>query len=270
MLTISKFSTARKRFAAKISRKNRILAALVAACIVSTGTLMATAPQHDPTVVEEKTWPVTHAITDAQTISPQLHLFGRIETPRHARLSAAIAAEVTELHISEGQRVTQGQILISLDRAEEELLLQQREADLADSEAQVQLILRDIETDKEVLQHMKRLHSLTKSKAERLKTLNSKNLIATERLEDTQQEVARQGIELARQQAQVDNNPQRVSQAEAALNRNKARLENQRISLQRADIRAPFDGRVSNLLVSPGDRVQTGPRGRSPLLPRRQ
>ena len=219
---------------------------------------MATAPQHDPNVVEEKIWPVTHAITDAQTISPQLHLFGRIETPRHARLSAAIAAEVTELHISEGQRVTQGQILISLDRAEEELLLQQREADLADSEAQVQLILRNIETDKEVLQHMKRLHALTKSKADRLKTLNSKNLIATERLEDTQQEVARQGIELARQQAQVDNNPQRVSQAEAALNRNKARLENQRLNLQRADVRAPFDGRVSNLLVSPGDRVQMG------------
>jgi HlyD family secretion protein len=257
-MLINKLSAAFKRFMTKISRKNRILAALVAACIVSTGTLMATAPQHDPNVVEEKIWPVTHAITDAQTISPQLHLFGRIETPRHARLSAAIAAEVTELHISEGQRVTQGQILISLDRAEEELLLQQREADLADSEAQLQLILRDIETDKEVLQHMKRLHTLTKSKADRLKTLNSKNLIATERLEDTQQEVARQGIELARQQARVDNNPQRVFQAEAAVNRTEARLENQHINLQRADIRAPFDGRISSLLVSPGDRVQTG------------
>ena len=257
-MLINKLSAAFKRFMTKISRKNRILAALVAACIVSTGTLMATAPQHDPNVVEEKIWPVTHAITDAQTISPQLHLFGRIETPRHARLSAAIAAEITELHISEGQRVTQGQILISLDRAEEELLLQQREADLADSEAQLQVILRDIETDKEVLQHMKRLHTLTKSKADRLKTLNSKNLIATERLEDTQQEVARQGIELARQQARVDNNPQRVFQAEAAVNRTEARLENQHINLQRADIRAPFDGRISSLLVSPGDRVQTG------------
>jgi HlyD family secretion protein len=257
-MLINKLSAALKRVATKVSRKNRILAVLIAACIVSTGTLMATAPQHDPSVVEEKIWPVTHAITNAQTLSPELHLFGRIETPRHARLSAAISAEVTELHISEGQRVTQGQILISLDGAEEELLLQQREADLADSEAQLQLILRNIETDKEVLQHMKRLHTLTKSKADRLKTLNSKNLIATERLEDTQQEVARQGIELARQQAQVDNNPQRVSQAEAAVDRTEARLENQRLNLQRADIRAPFDGRVSNLSVSPGDRVQTG------------
>ena len=258
MLTITSVKDAGKRLMGKISRKNRILAGLIAASLVSTGTLMATAPKHDPNVVEEKNWPVSSTITEARTLSPELHLFGRVETPRHAKLSAAIAAEVIELAISEGQRVSAGQVLISLDRAEEELRLQQRSADLADSEAQLRLVLRDIETDKEVLQHMENLHALTISKADRLKTLNSKNLIATERLEDTLQEVARQGIELARQQAQVDNNPQRVSQAQAAVDRNMARLENQRINLQRADIRAPFDGRISRLLVSPGDRVQPG------------
>ncbi|MBE9537679.1 MAG: biotin/lipoyl-binding protein [Proteobacteria bacterium] len=258
MLTITRVKDVGLRFMGKISRKNRILAGLIAACLVSTGTLMATAPKHDPNVIEEKNWPVTRAVTQARTLSPELHLFGRVETPRHAKLSAAIAAEVTQLLTSEGQRVSAGQILVSLDRSEEELLLQQRSADLADSEAQLQLVLRDIETDKEVLQHMQNLHALTISKAGRLQTLNSKNLIATERLEDTQQEVARQGIQLARQQAQVDNNPQRVSQAQAAVDRNLARLENQRINVQRADIRAPFDGRISRLLVSPGDRVQPG------------
>jgi RND family efflux transporter MFP subunit len=258
MSAITKTKEACRAFIGKISRKNRILAGLITACLVSTGTLMATAPKHDPNIVEEKNWPVSRAITESQTLSPELHLFGRVETPKHAKLSAAIPAEVTELHIGEGQRVSEGQILISLDGAEEELRLQQREADLTDSEAQLQLILRDIEADKEVLLHMKNLHSLTKSKADRLKTLNSKNLIATERLEDTLQEVARQGIQLARQQAQVDNNPQRLSQAGAAVDRSMARLENQRINLQRADIRAPFDGRISKLLVSPGDRVQPG------------
>ena len=258
MSAITKITDTYRGFMARISRKNRILAGLITACLVSTGTLMATAPKHDPNVVEEKNWPVSRAITQAQTLSPELHLFGRIETPRHARLSAAISADVTTLHISEGQQVYRGQILITLDSAEEELQLQQRQADLADAQAQLQLILRDIETDKEVLQHMENLHTLTKSKADRLKTLNSKNLIATERLEDTLQEVARQGIQLARQQAQVDNNPQRLSQAEAAVNRNTAKLENQRINLQRAYIQAPFDGRISSLKVSPGDHVQPG------------
>lgn len=258
MQAITRLTHHLQAMGSKISKKNKILAALVGACFISTGTIMATAPQHDPSVLDEKSWPVSRAITETQTLSPELALFGRVETPRHAKLSAAISAEVTALHVAEGQRVSQGQLLLSLDRAEQELLLQQRSADLEDSQAQLQLVLRDIKTDREVLRHMQKLHDLTKTKADRLQTLNSKKLIATEKLEDTLQEVSRQGIELARQQAQVDNNPHRQSQAEAAVSRNLARLENQQINVQRTDIRAPFDGRVSRLVVSPGDRVQLG------------
>jgi HlyD family secretion protein len=258
MQAITKFTHRLQTMASKISRKNKILAALVGACFISTGTIMATAPQHDPSVLDEKSWPISRAITETQTLSPELALFGRVETPRHAKLSAAISAEVTQLHIAEGQRVSQGQLLLSLDAAEQELLLQQRSADLEDSEAQLQLVLRDIKTDREVLRHMQNLHDLTKAKADRLQTLNSKKLIATEKLEDTLQEVSRQGIQLARQQAQVDNNPHRQSQAEAAVSLNLARLDNQQINVQRTEIRAPFDGRVSSLNVSPGDRVQLG------------
>jgi HlyD family secretion protein len=258
MQVISRFIHRLKNMAGNISKKNRILAALVGACVVSTGTIMATAPQHDPSVLDEKSWPISRAITETQTLSPELALFGRVETPRHAKLSAAISAEVTELHIAEGQRVSQGQLLLSLDAVEQELLLQQRSADLEDSQAQLQLVLRDIKTDREVLRHMQNLHDLTKAKADRLQTLSSKKLIATEKLEDTLQEVSRQGIELARQQAQVDNNPHRQSRAQASLNRNLAKLDNQKINLQRTQVRAPFDGRISSLNVSPGDRVQLG------------
>ncbi len=256
MQTITRLTPRLQGVLSKISKKNRILAALVGACLISTGTIMATAPQHDPGVLDEKSWPVSRAITKTQTLSPELALFGRVETPRHAKLSAAISAEVTALHVAEGQQVAQGQLLVSLDSAEQELLLQQRSADFEDSQAQLQLVLRDIKTDREVLGHMQKLHDLTKAKADRLQTLNSKQLIATEKLEDTQREVSRQGIELARQQAQVDNNPHRQYQAEAAVSRNSARLDNQKINLQRTEIRAPFEGRVSSLVVSPGDRVQ--------------
>ena len=258
MQAITKLTPHLKSMVSKISKKNKILAALVGACLISTGTLMATAPQHDPSVLDEKSWPVSRAVTETQTLSPEIALFGRVETPRHAKLSAAISAEVIELHIAEGQRVSKGQLLLSLDSAEQELLLQQRSADLEDSQAQLQLVLRDIRTDREVLSHMQNLHDLTKAKADRLQTLSSKKLIATEKLEDTLQEVSRQGIELAIQQAQVDNNPHRQSQAEAAVSRNLARMDNQQINLQRTEIRAPFDGRISSLTVSPGDRVQLG------------
>ncbi|MBT4522422.1 MAG: biotin/lipoyl-binding protein [Halieaceae bacterium] len=231
---------------------------VLTACLASTGTLMATAPKHDPNAAQETSWPVTSFTTEVANISPELHLFGRIETPHHARLSAAIQAEVLHLHIREGQHVTRGELLVSLDRSEEDLRLQQKEAELVDSEAQLQEITRDITTDQQVLAHMLALHKLTESKAQRLQTLNNKHLIATEQLENTLQEVARQGIELARQQALVDNGPQRQSRASAAVASANAAYENQRLNLDRTEIRAPFDGRVSGLLVSPGDRVQQG------------
>lgn len=247
-----------RRVNARISRKNKTLAVIVAASMISTGTLMATAPRHDPAEVEEKSWPVTSVTARSETLSPELQLFGRVETPNHATLSAAVEAQVVALAVQEGQAVKAGELLVALDPAEEKLRLQQREADLSDARSLLQSAHRDITTDREVLAHMEDLHALTRSKAQRLKTLNTKQLIATEQLENTLQDVARQAIELSRQQALVDNHSNRLASAEAAVERASAELENQRLNLARTEIRAPFDGRVSSMLVSPGDRVRLG------------
>jgi RND family efflux transporter MFP subunit len=247
-----------RRINAKISRKNKVLAAIVTASMISTGTLMATAPKHDPAEVEEKSWPVSSVTAHIETLAPELQLFGRVETPNHATLSAAVEAQVLALAVQEGQAVKAGELLVALDPAEEQLRLQQREADLSDARSLLQSAHRDITTDREVLAHMEDLHALTRSKAQRLKTLNTKQLIATEQLENTLQEVARQAIELSRQQALVDNHSNRLASAEAAVERASAQLENQRLNLARTEIRAPFDGRVSSMLVSPGDRVRLG------------
>lgn len=242
----------------KVSRKNRVLLGITAGTLLSAGTLMATAPRHDPTVVEEKAWPVSTVTTEKSLLAPQLQLFGRVETPNHATLSAAIDAEVLQLHVVEGQLVRQGDLLVSLDTRDEALRLQQRAADVEQARAQVLAVKRNMQTDQEVLVHMKELHKLTRSKAERLKTLNSKNLIATEQLENTLQEVARQGIELARQQALVDNQANRLREADATVARAEALWETQQLNLTRAEVRAPFNGRVSALSAAPGNRVRPG------------
>lgn len=241
-----------------VGRKNRVLAGIVAISALAAGTLMATAPHPEPTAVEEKAWPVTTVSAQAGTLAPELQLFGLVESPHHARLSSAIAAEVLRVHVQEGQRVHEGALLISLDAEEERLKMQRAEADLREAEAQLATVQRDLETNRQVLAHMQQLYDLTSAKAERLKNLAGRQLIATEQMENTLQEVARQGIELARQRALVDKHPQRLATAEAALERARAAAENQRLNLARTEIRAPFPGRVSHLLASPGDRVATG------------
>lgn len=242
----------------RFGRKNRLLAAIVAASALAAGTLMATAPRPEAPAVEEKAWPVSAVAPRTATLSPELQLFGRVESPHHSVLGSAIAAEVRTVHAQEGQRVRKGDLLVSLDPREEQLLQDQAEADLADAEARLAALRTDFATERQVLAHMRELYELTSTKAERLKNLNQRQLIATEQMENTLQEVARQGIELARQQSLVDKHPQRLASARSEVERARARADNQRLNLERTEIRAPFDGRVSRLLTAPGDRVGVG------------
>jgi HlyD family secretion protein len=259
---LSRSLGAPRALARRISRKNRLLIAILGGCALATGTLMATAPQPDPPASEEKSWPVSTVTAQPATLSPELQLYGRVESPHHASLSSALSAQVLAVHVQEGQRVEAGELLLSLDPGEEQLRLQQAEADVQDAQARLAEVETDFGTDQQVLGHMRELYELTSAKAERLKNLNQRQLIATEQMENTLQEVARQGIELARQQALVDKHPQRLASARAAVEHARAALDNQRLNLERTRILAPFDGRISALQASPGDRVTAG----SPLL----
>jgi multidrug efflux pump subunit AcrA (membrane-fusion protein) len=163
-----------------------------------------------------------------------------------------------QVHVAEGQQVRAGDLLVSLDAEEQDLQLRQREADLVESESSLAALERDFVTELEVLQHMRELLALTEAKARRLQTLYGKQLIATEALENIQQEVARQGIEVAHQQALTDKHPQRLRTARAELQRARARYDDQQRKLAQTELRAPFDGRISGLNAAPGDRVQAG------------
>ena len=240
------------------SRKNRILAIVAAVGLATTGTLMATAPEHDASEVEEKAWPVTTMELQTQTLSPELRLFGRVETPRHAKLTAAVTATVNAINVSEGDLVEKGQILLVLDDADEDLRYQQRAADAAETRAALNTTRRELAVDREILQHMRELHELTLSKRRRLEKLEQQNLVATEQLEDTRALVARQAIQLAQQQLRVDSHPERLAVAEAAFDRAQALLEEQDLRLSRTLVRAPFRGRISRIEAAPGDRVREG------------
>jgi len=242
----------------KISRKNKLLALVSCGGLFLTGTLMATAPAHDPTVIDETAWPVTSMAVTLQDLAPELRLFGRVETPSHAQLTAGVSATVTSLSVSEGELVEAGAILMTLDDADEELLVMQRIADAAEAEAALETTRQQLAVDTQVLKHMQELHQLTQSKSKRLQTLKQQNLVATEQLEDTRALVARQAIELAQQQLQVDSYPQRLAIAEASVQRARAVLEQQELRLARTLIMAPFRGRVSKIQASPGNRVREG------------
>jgi multidrug efflux pump subunit AcrA (membrane-fusion protein) len=243
---------------ARISHKNRVLLGVVVVGLLMAGAVMATAPKHDPNVAEEKAWPISTLLAQPTEISPQLQLFGRVETRDHAQLTAAVTATVAAVNVAEGESVAAGDVLLTLDDADEVLLLRQRQADLNDADAALKSLGNELAAEQVVLEHMRKLHELTLAKSRRLATLKLKNLVATEQMEDTEQEVARQAIELALQELKVSNHPQRLAMAEAEVQRARARYDEQELKLSRTLVMAPFAGRISRVEAAPGDRVMTG------------
>ena len=83
----------------------------------------------------EKVWRVKSVPVQFEQISPEITVYGRVETPRRASLNAAISADITQVNVLEGAVVSQGNVLLTLDNSDAYLLLNQREADLAEVNA---------------------------------------------------------------------------------------------------------------------------------------
>jgi multidrug efflux pump subunit AcrA (membrane-fusion protein) len=242
----------------RISRKNRLLVLIACGGMAATGTLMATAPRHDDVQAQEKAWPVSARLVEPADLSPELRLFGRVETANHAQLTAAVTATVQNVNVSEGERVHKGQVLLILDDADEQLHYQQRLADTEQAAADLESTRAQLDNDQQVLSHMRELLELSRAKRARHETLRQSNVMALEQLEDTRVQLARQAILTAQQQLKVDDHPQRLAAAQARLNRTQALLQEQELTLSRTIILSPFEGRISEITVAPGERVMEG------------
>ena len=58
---------------------------------------------------------VRFVLADPASRSPQIQLFGRVQSPRAASLTAVVTANVADIPVRSGNRVSEGELLIQLD-----------------------------------------------------------------------------------------------------------------------------------------------------------
>lgn len=242
----------------RINRKNALFVVAAGTGMLATTLLMATAPEHVPQEVTEKAWPVSTTLIEVDRFAPELQVFGRVESPRHTRLSSALDAPVMAVHVSEGDNVRAGEPLVTLDAEEAQLVYAQRAADLAGKQASLDALESDFASEKRVLAHMQELQELAERRVTRLTGLYSRKLVSTTEVDTLRQDLALRTIELSRQQALVERQPQRLATARAAVQSARAALDEQQLQIERCIVRAPFDGRITLVDASEGDRVQPG------------
>jgi multidrug efflux pump subunit AcrA (membrane-fusion protein) len=207
---------------------------------------------------EEKSWIVSVLPAKPGVISPQITIYGKVESPFMTRLTAAINADVEEVAIKEGQEVQQGQILVKLADNDYHLQLKQRNAELAEIKAQINSELDRHESDRQALQHEKILLDLAQKELDRARSLHRDKLSTQANIDGAEQLVVKQQLAVNNRTLTVNDHEARLAQLKARATKAEALRDLAALDVKRSSIVAPFNGKVTSVKVSPGDRVKTG------------
>ena len=238
-------------------RKSLVLSLLVLLAGIAIFTVLkATRPEPPAVESRERVWQVAVTTVQLDTLSPQLTLYGKVESPEVFKAAAPGKGRVSEVHVSEGSRVNEGELLIVLDEKDYLPEVTQVRADVTELEAQIESENLRYASDNETLEKQKTLLELAQAELARAERLEQRNLGSESALDQARQNVAQQQLSLSSRQLNVADHGARLARLEANLERARARLAVAERDYDRSRITAPFDGIVSSLPVTVGNQVK--------------
>lgn len=247
----------------QLSKIKQVIAARKPQVILTMAVLVAFAlvfsrPEKPLVEPPERSWNVEAVEANIDNLSPTLELFGTIRSPEDSRLSSALEAEVLEVKVFDGQTVEAGDLLVVLDGRDAELALAEKEADVADTSAQLRLARRTVERGRQALAREKELLTITESKTNRAQQLFSEQLLSESDIETSTETLKRQQLAVNQSELSLEEAEISIAQLGAQLARAEAQRDRARLDAERAKITAPFAGVISDLAVSKGDRIREG------------
>ncbi len=241
-----------------LSRLRRGPILVLAGAVMLFVVLVSSRPQRPPLELPEKAWSVSVVPARATEIQPNLELYAKVESPQDANLSAAVEADVLEVLVQDGDTVAAGDVLMMLDDQDSQLDLLQREADVQEIRADINLERQRLLRNDQALGQEQDLLALTESNSERVRSLYDDKLLSQSDVDDSTEELKRQQLAVTSRQLLIEESQIRVKKLQAQLTRAKALRDRAKLTADRTRITAPFDGAISNVQVSVGDRVRIG------------
>lgn len=233
-----------------------LLIAIVVILIITAMVLLRPSPALKP---EVDIVPLVNTMSaQMQDYRPMVTLYGRLESPRESNLSSTINAYVAKVLVEEGNRVKTGDILVELEDSDVRLAYEQRQAELEDLEAQVESEQARYENDLKSLKVEQELVTLSQTSAQRYEKLVQRNVGSDLNRDEAQQQAQGQKLSLYNREFAVADHPNRLKRLQAQLKRARALRDQAALDLARTRITAPFNGRVTALNASPGNRVRPG------------
>lgn len=220
--------------------------------------LQITKPTAPSRPAKEKVWTVKAIAAELANYSPQLSLYGQIESPSSSTLSSSINAFVEKRLISEGDNVNAGQLLVQLDNRDASLLLAQKQADVDRIEALIAAEKVSYQANIKALKIEQELVDITQLTLARYQDLSSRKLASQNQLDDARKTKQLQALSLNSRQRSIDDHPNQLAQLQAQLKQATAMRDSAALDLERSQITSPFAGRIASISVAAGERVRSG------------
>ena len=233
---------------------------IVAAGIGGMTALVKSKPEREPLGAEERSWPVAVTVVEPGTVTPRLLLFALVDSPHIAHLSSAVTADVKVVDVLEGQRVGLDDRLLALDDREIRLVLAQRDAEMAGFEADLQHETLRHRNNVAALKHEEELLVLARREVARARDLAERKVGSQASLDKVRRDEERQMLAVEQRRLAIREHESRRKQIEAKLARATAQQSQAMLDLERTRVYPPFTGRITEVFVSPGDRVRSGDR----------
>jgi multidrug resistance efflux pump len=236
--------------------KRRPAVLIVAAALIVAAVLIGTRERTVTLERPERAWVVDVKPAVRQTLRPTLELFGSVQSPQNAQLSAGVDGLVIAVDVLDGESVAAGEVLLRLDDRDLRLDLQRAEADLREVQAKRAFAERRLASSRAALDKERDLLALTETRQTRAQQLQQEGLLSQADLDTTTENLKRQQLAVNQAQLTVEEVEIQLQELSAQAARARAERDQVRLDLERTEVRAPFDGVVSELQASQGDRVR--------------
>lgn len=182
------------------------------------------------------------------------------------RVGARLSGKVARLRANIGDRVTKGQVIAELEKADLEAIVAQREAELSLAEARLaavdSLSPREIEKAQLDLEESLATLTLAEKVLGRNRQLHERNVATDDDLDQAEERyaVARSRVASARKALELAETryAEDLRQAKAEIARARSALENAKVQLSYATITAPIDGVIASVSTQEGETVAAG------------
>lgn len=217
--------------------------------------LRMTRPEPVLAQARERAWLVAVQAVEPVNATPLLPLYGQVVAPQQLTVTAAVAGQIAQRPVSEGQAVSKGTLLVALDEADVAPAVAQARADVADLQAQIDAEKLRQRNDQRALQSENSILASAKRQLERNESLLKRNLTSREALDSVTDAYTRAELIVSTRQRALTEHPARLASLQARLARAQAALQTTERDASRAQVVAPFDGVVTDVQIAAGDRV---------------